>query len=96
MKSPLLLTKKNAQHHRSGRIFGGHHNGDFCDVPQSHLLFFLFTFWSLEKFFSSEKKMSWLLAAGAFSLFNRILALANRLSLVAAFINWPFLKALLL
>jgi hypothetical protein len=27
-------------------------------------LFFLFTFWSNEKLFSSEKKMSWLLAAG--------------------------------
>ncbi len=58
-----------------------------------HLLFiYILIFWSWEKFFSLEKKKSWPLAAGTFSLLSNILALAILFSFVATFINWPFLN----
>ncbi len=59
---------------------------------QSHLLFFLFSFWFCEKFFSSEKKMSWPLAAGFFSLLSINMAFSTLLSLVAWLRNWSLLN----
>jgi hypothetical protein len=67
--------------------------GTLLMSKHNHLLFLQFTFWSWEKFFSSEKKINCPLAAGFFSLFRRSFAFSSRLSSVTWFINCPLLIA---